>query len=497
MSRDQEAATTSAPITVRHPRPDVTLVGVRDDSAATKDQLDAELATTAPETVAVGVDSLRQAQHEGADDAIAPSEVMSGKTGYQFLGYWLSAVVHEHAGTDATPGSMLQTLVDEVTDRPVEPIDRDIGATAQRLWATMGAVGKTGIVTSLTARLAGGSGRAAAGIGMFQGLLFGAIIGLFLGPFVLPPGSVLLRTLDTVLLILAIGVGFTVPLYLVLRAGSGQFTSTRPATLGGVDALTDIIDAFAGSQAAATELHDQRAAYMAYRLEELATDGSVLAVVDHRAVEPLETALVTPASRPPRASITGPVPTSRLRSGLYKAGGYGFTAVFLVLIVLLALGTVQETVLLGLFGAWFLVNFVAAAGTAYALGAHWRSAAAGGLVAWFTSVNPTITPGLFIAYVELRYRTVRLSDLAHIKRSLRGEDSLRTRINRLRAENGLFHILFVITFANLISFFAGVGFVAALLPVFDVGIGGVDELGATLAAGIEDGIAVVRRILGV
>lgn len=486
---------------------EITIVGVSDADADSRDSVERAIENTAPATVAVGIDPLRRSQLEATDQDIAPSDVMSGKTGYQFLGYWLSAElrerVAEHEPTE--PGSGLYTLTKAAAEAPIEPIDRDLGDTAQRLWATMGAVTKTAIVTSLTARLAGGTGRAAGAIGFFQGLLFGAIIGLFGGPFFLPAdlagglpaGGALVQTLDTILLIVAFGVVFTVPLYGLLRVGEKRFASNRPAAVGGVDGLTAVIDAFAGHPAAATDLHEQRAAYMAHRLDALAADGPILAVVDHRAVEPIKQAVQTPEGRPPLDVITGPVSTSRLKSGLYKGIGYGFTVLFLALILLVALGSVGETVFLGLFGAWFLVNFVAAAGTAYVLGAHWKSATAGGLVAWFTSVNPTITPGLFIAYVELRYRTVRLSDLAGIKSNLTGEEPLRRRINRLRAENGLFHILFVITFANLISFFAGVAFVAALLPVFGAGVGGFDELGAALATSIEDGIAVVRRILGV
>lgn len=489
-----------------------TLVGVGEYTDETEAHIKTAIEKTEADTVAVQIDEVRRSQLQETDgEDIAPSDVMSGKTGYQFLGYWLTSKLRDTA-TDAQhtdPGGELQDLASSVDDQTaVTPVDRDIGETGQRLWATMGLGTKTGIVGTLTARLGGGPLKAATGIGMFWGLLFGAIIGLFLGPVILSAdgpaavdipvfGGAMFRTLDTVLLILAFGVVFTVPLYGVLQYATTRFDRQLPSTIGGVDAIDPVVNAFAGSQAATEQLLDGRDAYIAHRIEDLqSTDNHVLAVLDHRSVDPVKQYVNNPEMRPPLETITGPVETSRLKTGLYKAIGYGFTVVFLALIGLLALGSVQNTVLFALFAAWFAVNFVAAAGVAYGLGAHWKSATAGGAVAWFTSVNPMITPGLFIGYVELRYRTVRLSDLSQMKSMItNSEYSLLTRINRMRSEIGLFHILFVMTFANLISFFAGVLFVAALLPYFGADIGSFDELGQALAENIGDGIEVVQELL--
>lgn len=490
----------------------ITLVGIDKYTDKTEAQVKTAIENTEADTIAVQIDEVRRSQFEeaGGED-IAPSDVMSGKTGYQFLGYWLASKLRDIA-TDVEhtdPGSELHDLASSVDDQTtVEPVDRDIGETGQRLWATMGLGTKAGIVGTLTARLGGGPLKAATGIGMFWGLLFGAIIGLFLGPVILSTdgpaavdipvlGGAIFRTLDTVLLILAFGVVFTVPLYGVLRYATARFDRQLPSTIGGVDAINSVVNAFAGSQSTAEQLLDGRDAYVAHQIDELqSVDNHVLAVLDHRSIDTVEQYVNNPGRRPPLETITGPVKTSRLKTGLYKAIGYGFTVVFLALIGLLALGSVQNTALFALFVAWFAVNFVAAAGVAYGLGAHWKSATAGGAVAWFTSVNPMITPGLFIGYVELRYRTVRLSDLSQMKSMItNSEYSLRTRINRMRSEIGLFHILFVMTFANLISFFAGVLFVAALLPYFGADIGSFDELGQALAENIGEGIEVVVELL--
>ncbi len=59
---------------------------------------------------------------------------------------------------------------------------------------------------------------------------------------------------------------------------------------------------------------------------------------------------------------------------------------------------------------------VLAGGLAKVAGAHWSSAAAAGAFGWLTSLSPVLAAGWFAGYVELRYISVSISDIATLMR---------------------------------------------------------------------------------
>lgn len=469
-----------------------------------------------PDVVAVELDDLQYRHRIGGaeDDEIDASDVVSGKTGYQFLGHWLTTELEQghRDRTAVEAGGDTTAAVEAAASQgaSVALLDRDLNDTTQRLWTRVGLREKFATVAALTADF-GGPWKAGLSLGLFWGLLFGSIVSMLWGPFLFPAGftpesaevagsllSPVFSTLDAVVVIVGMGVVFGVPLSLVLASGRRSFEettleSTRTRT---ADPVTVMLEALPRSPAVTQELLENREALIAHRLIALRKAGyDVVAVVDSGRRETIEGYLDTPATLPPVEPLVGPLESGRLRSIVYTSIGYAVTGALVVAFGLVALGGTQDGLLLQLFLAWFLVNFVAAAGIAFLAGAHWTSAGVGGAVAWLTSVNPMITPGLFIAYVELRHTTVKLSDVWVTKEVLGDRSrSLSSRLRLAHRDVGLFRLLFIMTVANLGSFFASVVFVTVLLPYVAADVGGLGGLGDELLDGMAAGLRVLAGV---
>ncbi len=474
------------------------------------------IAGTDPDIVAVELDDLRYRELADADteEEVDASDVLSGKTGYQFLGHWLTnALQHRHDDAyEHAPEQSVKTALDSADERSaaVALLDRDLNDTTQRLWMRLRLRDKLSITAALTSDF-GGPWKVGMAVGLFWGLLFGAILRLLVEPLILPAAPTLgsatldtlagplVSTLDAFIVIGLFGLLFGIPFSLFLAFGTRTFERAHIPfeSLTDVDPVTAVLETFAPSKAAATQLRDDRDALIAHRLAELRDAGyDVTAVVGCGRRNTIETYLTDPQTRPPLEAVAGPVETGRYRSLVYRAIGYGVTLILVALFLLVALGGTQDGLLLQLFAAWFIVNFVAAAGVAFLAGAHWTSASVGGAVAWLTSVNPLITPGLFIAYVELQYTKVKLSDIWQMKALMQQrERTARARLTRMHREIGLFRLLFIMTVANLASFTASVVFVAVILPFIAADVGGLAGLGEELLAGMDDGVTVLRELV--
>ena len=494
----------------------VTFVESSYGATAESDDLDEQLAATDPDIVAVELDDLRYRELADADteEEVDASDVLSGKTGYQFLGHWLTnAVGHRYDDEyQHDPEQSVETALDSADEKSaaIALLDRDLNDTTQRLWTRLRLRDKLSITAALTSDF-GGPWKVGMAVGLFWGLLFGAILRLLVEPLVLPAAPTLgnatldglagplVSTLDAFIVIGLFGLLFGIPFSLLLAVGTRGFERAHIPfeSLTDADPVTAVLETYAPSKAVATQLRDGRDALIAHRLAELRDAGyNVTTVVGRGRREPIETYLTEPQTRPPLKAVAGPVETGRYRSLVYRAVGYGVTLILVALFVLIALGGTQDGLLLQLFAAWFIVNFVAAAGVAFLAGAHWTSSSVGGAVAWLTSVNPLITPGLFIAYVELQYTKVKLSDIWQMKALMQQREwTARTRLRRMHREIGLFRLLFVMTVANLASFTASVVFVAVILPFIAADVGGLAGLGEELLAGMEDGAAVLRELL--
>ena len=487
----------------------VTLVGTDHVSEESVAEITETIERERPDVVAVELDDTRYGQLTGEtdDEEVDASDIVSGKTSYQFLGYWLLSDVRERIRDRfaVEPGADVEAAIEgaESQGARLALVDREINETVQRLWGHMPFTKKLKVGAGLTVEM-GGAWKAGLALGLFWGLLIGATYRMLADPVILTTttGGALgaaISTLDALILIVVLGLVFGVPVALGLQyATRNDDLSFSFDQLSDADLVTAMVQQWCGSATDdARALADEREAYIAHRLVDLREAGhDVVAVVGAGRRARIADYLDSPTDLPPEETLVGPVESGRIRSVAYRAIGYAITVGFVGVFVLLALGGTQDSFLLQLFGAWFLVNFVAAAGVGYLAGAHWTSASTGGTVAWLTSVNPFITPGLFIAYVEIRYTKVKLSDIPKMKELMQNRDKpVVGRLRQLHAEVGLFKLLYIMTLANLASFFASVFFVVTVLPYLASDIGGVDGVGERLLEGMREGARMISEVL--
>ena len=257
---------------------------------------------------------------------------------------------------------------------------------------------------------------------------------------------------------------------------------------------TDVVSAMMAefrqfSPGGAEALIDERDAYIANRLVELRNQGqTVVAVVGAGHREGIERYLTHPGTLPPQESLTGTqsgrIPWSKLVGGSVSAIVIGF-------FVLLALSSAGNQTLLRLFAAWFLINGIFAAGLAKAAGAHWSSSLVGGAIAWLTSINPFLAPGWFTGYVELQHDPVNVSDISTLNELLSDEERPIGALITELLEVPLFRLIIVVAATNIGSIVASTIFVAYLLPLFALDLGGVSGVVTLLIEGARNGWQII------
>ncbi|TQQ81133.1 TraB/GumN family protein [Halonotius terrestris] len=261
------------------------------------------------------------------------------------------------------------------------------------------------------------------------------------------------------------------------------------------DVVTVMMEEFRQfSPGGAEALIDERDAYIAHQLIGLRNAGyDVLAVVGagHRAG--IEGYLDDPSSLPPMESLTGTETGSGIPWG--KIVGIGLSVGFVAFFVLLAMAGVQNGFLLRLFGAWFLINAVFAAGFAKLAGARWSSAGVGGAVAWMTSINPALAPGWFAGYAELRHLTVNVGDISTLNALLSDETKPLGEIVSEMFEVPLFKLIMVVALTNIGSIVASVLFVSYVLPLFGTELGGVDGVSRLMLEGARNSAELIWRTI--
>jgi Uncharacterized homolog of PrgY (pheromone shutdown protein) len=259
------------------------------------------------------------------------------------------------------------------------------------------------------------------------------------------------------------------------------------------DVVTAMMEEFRQfSPGGADALIDERDAYIAHRLVGLRDAGyDVLAVVGAGHREGIERYLDDPASLPPMSSLTGTETGGRIPWG--KIIGIGLSVGFVTFFVLLAMAGVQDGFLLRLFGAWFLINGVFAAGFAKLAGARWTSAGVGGAVAWMTSINPALAPGWFTGYVELRHLTVNVGDISTLNELLSDETKPIGEIVSEMFDVPLFKLIMVVALTNIGSIVASLLFVSYILPLFGTELGGVDGVSRLMIEGARNSAELIWR----
>jgi pheromone shutdown protein TraB len=499
----------------------ITVVG----TALVSEQSAAEVTETVeserPDIVAVELDESRYRRLKGEDpEEIDAKDLIRGKTVFQFLAYWMLSYVQQRLGErfDVEPGADMMAAIDAAggAGAGVALVDRDIQLTIRRFWSRLRFREKVAMFGTL---LAGSGGPVAAGfgVGAFVGLFVALPAEILAGPLVLPAGLAggltlplvggvadsLLTLVDGLLVVGVVALVVGTPAALLLAAlvpaagegpDPGEFDLDD---LTDVDIVTAMMEEFRRfSPGGAEALIDERDAYIAHRLVALRDAGyDVVAVVGAGHRQGIERYLADPSALPSAESLVGEPTSPRWKSLAYKAVGSLFTVGFLVFFVLLAMAGVRQQWLLVVFGAWFLVNGVIAAGLALVAGAHLSSAAVGGAVAWLTSVNPLLAPGWFAGYVELRYISVGVGDISRLNDLLSDEElPLRALVGQMR-EVPLFRLIMIVALTNVGSFIASVLFAVVLLPQFSTQIGGMDALAAQMLEGARNSAELIWGLL--
>ncbi|MFB6309417.1 MAG: TraB/GumN family protein [Haloarculaceae archaeon] len=481
----------------------VRVVGTAHVSEQSAEEVEQVIEAERPDVVAVELDEGRYKQLKGeTPDDLDASDLLRGNTVFQFLAYWLLSYVQTRLGErfDIKPGADMLAAV-ETAERlgiGVALVDREIQTTVQRFWARLSFREKLALVGSLFAEL--GDPRA---VGLTFATTLGGMVAVIAessgGPHLLPGGAsfggslpvgggTLLVIADGLLIALGIGVLLGLPLAALLTRARGEeeYDDLSLEDLTDADVVTAMMEEFRRfSPGGAEALIDERDAYIAHRLVALREAGyDVVAVVGAGHREGIEGYLERPETLPPMASLVGKETGSRFSP--YRIVGYLFTLGFLAFFVLLAMAGVNNTFLLQLFAAWFLVNGVIAAGLARLGGAHWTSALVGGGVAWMTSVNPLLAPGWFAGYVELRYLSVNVGDINKLNEILSDEESpIADIFARLRAVP-LFRLIMIVALTNVGSFVASILFATVLLPYFAADAGGVDWIARQMLQGARN-----------
>ena len=416
----------------------VHVVGTAHVSEKSVEEVEETIAAERPDVVAVELDEGRYRQLKGeTPDDLDAGDLLRGNTVFQFLAYWMLSYVQMRLGDrfDITPGADMLAAVEtaEELGLRIALVDRDIQVTIQRFWSRMTLVEKLRMIASLPLAFVGGGDEEDREEFDVESLTDGDVVNAMMAEF-------------------------------------------RRFSPGGAEALID-----------------ERDAVIAHRLIALREAGhDVVAVVGAGHREGIERYLDHPTELPDLDSLMG---THDRRFSWYKLVGYLFTLGFLVFFVLVAMAGARDGLLFRLFGAWFLVNGIFAAGLARLAGAHLTSAAAGGGIAWLTSVNPLLAPGWFAGYVELRYLDVNVSDIGTLNDLLSDEEQPLGELYRRMVSVPLFRLILIVALTNIGSMVASFLFAILVLPYLAADVGGVDGIVRLMVQGASNSADLIRAAL--
>ncbi len=200
---------------------------------------------------------------------------------------------------------------------------------------------------------------------------------------------------------------------------------------------------------AARVLIDERDAYMAANLIEASKRySSVVAVVGAGHRKGIENYLKNPSSIPPIEKLL------EVREGRNygKIAGYVIFAFIVLTFAGVAL-TLNSALLIKAFVYWFLINGILSALGAAIAGGHPLSILTAFLVAWLTSINPTIAAGWFSGLVEAWVRKPTSRDVEELANVTSLRDLFRNRIFRVLLVAALTNV------GSMIGTFLGIWYV--------------------------------------
>ncbi|WP_049970342.1 TraB/GumN family protein [Haladaptatus cibarius] len=350
-------------------------------------------------------------------------------------------------------------------------------------------------------------------IALGGGLLLGITGGIALGTGLIAASSVpvldvgILETIGSVSirlfssLVVGVGAGLILGLAGGVVVGSGTVAEDELDEEFDIEDLTDgdvvtaMMEEFRRfSPGGAEALIDERDAFIAHRLVALREAGHhVVAVVGAGHQAGIEGYLRNPSSLPPMESLVGT--ESGRRFSFFKIFGYLVTVVFLAFFILLAMAGVRNEFLIKVFAAWFLFNGIFSFSLAKLAGAHWVSALVGGAIAWLTSINPLLAPGWFAGYMELKYTTVNVADIAQLNEIMSDEESPLADIMSRMLDVPLFRLIAVVAMTNIGSMIATFLFPFVVLPILGPEIGGVEEITRLMVQGAQNSADIIWETL--
>ena len=380
----------------------------------------------------------------------------------------ITEAVYLRAAASGLLGLAAALLVDQLAGLALGG-DRRLIASLGGGWAVASVVAASGVADAAVGSLLGGFA-----VTIIGSLTLGLVGGLALG------------------LVAAVVIGLLGP---TSPAPEGGIDEMEIEELTDADVVTVMMEEFRQfSPGGAEALIDERDAYIAHQLVGLRDAGyDVLAVVGagHRAG--IEGYLDDPASLPPMNTLVGEETGRGIPWG--KIIGIVLSVAFVSFFVLLAMAGVQNAFLLRVFGAWFLINAVFAAGFAKLAGARWSSAGVGGAVAWMTSINPALAPGWFAGYVELRHLTVNVGDIGTLNDLLSDETKPIGEIIGEMFDVPLFKLIMVVALTNVGSIVASALFVSYILPLLGTELGGVDGISQLMLDGARNSAELIWRTI--
>jgi pheromone shutdown protein TraB len=274
--------------------------------------------------------------------------------------------------------------------------------------------------------------------------------------------------------------------------GQEEYTELDVSELTDTDVVSAMMHEFRQfSPGGASALIDERDAYIAHKLIQLRASGAdVIAVVGAGHQEGINQYLNTPSDLPPMETLSGTqgssIPWAKMIGGIISLTVIAF-------FILIALSSAENEILLRLFGAWFFINGIFATGLAKLAGAKWKSSLVGGAVAWLTSINPFLAPGWFAGYFELQYTSVNIADINQLNRLLTNEElALNDLVNRM-FHVPLFRLIIIVAATNIGSFIASALFIAYLLPLFALDLGGAQGILNLLIEGAKNGLEILWK----
>lgn len=200
-----------------------------------------------------------------------------------------------------------------------------------------------------------------------------------------------------------------------------------------VDQLVSELRSF--SPSAAKVLVDERDAYIAGNLLNVAKDGKVVAVIGAGHRKGVEKFLRNPELIPPLEELVK-IPK---KFNIMKFIGALVMLSLLMTFLLLVMSVPLEKLFIAL-GYWFIINGTLSGLGALLAGAHPFSIATAFLIAWLTSLNPFLAAGWFAGLVEAYVRKPTSKDF----KSMMDAETL----GDLR-KNRLFRVIFVAALANI------------------------------------------------